>query len=70
MYGGEFDYDDPGRLRSDEDDERPEPPTCDECLRPINIGIVSLQGVGIACSHKCMNKLAAKHEARMSRRLA
>jgi hypothetical protein len=70
MYDTEPDYCDPGRLRSDEDYERPEPPTCDECLRPINVGIVSLQGVGLFCSHKCANRGALKHEAAMQGRRA
>lgn len=71
MYGSEPEWADPGHWRTDEDyPERVDPPTCDECYRPINIGAVSLQGVGLFCSHKCANKGAAKHEARMSRQPA
>ena len=37
-------------------------PTCDECGQTISLGTVSLQGVGIFCSHRCANRGALKHE--------
>ncbi len=43
-------------------------PFCDACGRQIVIGATSLQGIGIACSEKCMNTLCLQHEAAMVRR--
>jgi hypothetical protein len=65
FYDTEPEYADPGRLRDEQ--ERVDPPTCDDCGRTIGMGLVSLEGVGIFCSHKCANRGALKHEARMSR---
>lgn len=65
----EPDYLDPGHWRTSEDRDEPSyAPICDECGRTINFGLISLQGVGIACSHKCMNRLCLKHEAAMTDR--
>lgn len=67
----EPDYLDPGHWRTDEDrdthlDYRP---ICDDCGTTINLGLVSLAGVGIFCSHACANRGAAKHEAAMQPRV-
>ena len=65
MYpeGRERESEDPGRLRESQD--RDVSPTCDECGQTIGMGAKTLQGVGIACSDACLNRLCLKHEAAM-----
>ena len=71
FYDTEPDYLDPGHWRTDEDMlKRGDPPSCDECGRTCDLGVVSLQGVGLFCSHKCANRGALKHEAAMQGRSA
>ena len=51
----------------------PEPqayPFCDECGAQIYQGELTLAGVGMACCRDHLDRLAAKHEARMNRRTA
>ena len=57
------DADDPGRLREAED--REPVACCDNCGAPLLWGAKTLQGVGSACSSKCLNAICLKHEARM-----
>ena len=66
MYGTEPDSLDPGRLRDEQ--ERIDPPTCDHCGSTAVRH--SLAGVGVACSHKCLNALCLQHESAMQRRSA
>lgn len=60
MYGHEMDYDDPGRLRSEEDREEWQP-TCDRCGKPEVL--VTLQGVGMFCSRTCATAASEDHAA-------
>jgi hypothetical protein len=63
----ERESDDPGRLRSDEDDTYAVA-RCDHCGLPLLGGAKSLAGVGIACSDKCLNAICLLHEQFMDRR--
>jgi hypothetical protein len=40
---------------------------CDRCGKTLGLltGKISLQGVGIACSRRCMDTLVAQHERAM-----
>lgn len=73
MYFTEPESADPGRLRSNEDLEQPEPYRCDSCGVTLHwtdnrgTGPIRLVGLGAFCSARCVDDAVERHAHAMRR---